>query len=179
MRRYSLYGGSFDPVHLGHMSLVERAIALGYTVLMVPAFRHAFGKQSAPFVHRVRMCELALQACQLEAQAQVCTIEQSVARADGAPVYTYDVLCHLREKLGSAPCVLVGPDIATEWERWYRAPEIDRDFGRVSLPMTRATRSTEIRRRLQAGTPPTALGMHLPEPVAHYIARHGLYQRDV
>ena len=49
MRRYTVYGGSFDPVHYGHMSLVERAIALGYEVIMVPAFRHAFGKQSAPF----------------------------------------------------------------------------------------------------------------------------------
>ena len=46
MRRYTVYGGSFDPVHYGHMSLVERAIALGYEVIMVPAFRHAFGKHS-------------------------------------------------------------------------------------------------------------------------------------
>ena len=49
MRRYTVYGGSFDPVHFGHLSLVERAVTLGYEVIMVPAFRHAFGKQSAPF----------------------------------------------------------------------------------------------------------------------------------
>src|SRR5919198_5871469 len=90
MRRYTVYGGSFDPVHYGHMSLVERAVALGYEVLMVPAFRHAFGKQSAPFEHRVRMCALALLACQLQAHARVCTIERSLAQANGAPVYTYD-----------------------------------------------------------------------------------------
>ena len=96
MRRYTVYGGSFDPVHCGHISLVERAVALGYDVIMVPAFRHAFGKQSAPFEHRVRMCELALLAGQLQAHAQVCAIEHSLAQASHTPVYTYDVLCHLR-----------------------------------------------------------------------------------
>src|SRR6266446_1512327 len=55
MRRYTVYGGSFDPVHCGHISLVERAVALGYAVIIVPAFRPAFGKQSAPFEHRVRL----------------------------------------------------------------------------------------------------------------------------
>jgi len=102
MRRYTVYGGSFDPVHCGHMSLVKRAVALGYEVIMVPAFRHAFGKQSAPFEHRARMCELALQACQLVEHARVYIIERSLAPASGAPVYTYDVLCHLRAQLGSA-----------------------------------------------------------------------------
>src|SRR5438093_1977776 len=136
MRRYTVYGGSFDPVHCGHISLVERAVALGYDVIMVPAFRHAFGKQSAPFEHRVRMCELALLAGQLQSHAQVCTIERSLAPASGAPVYTYDVLCYLRDKLGSAPCLLVGPDISAEWERWYRHIEIDQEFGRLCLPLT-------------------------------------------
>src|SRR5215813_2294677 len=120
MRRYTVYDGSFNPVHYGHMSLVERAIALGYDVIMVPAFRHAFGKQSAPFEHRLRMCELALLAGQLQPHARVCAIERTLAQASSAPVYTYDVLCRLRDTLGTAPCLLVGPDIAAEWQRWYR-----------------------------------------------------------
>lgn len=176
MRRCTVYGGSFDPVHFGHLSLVERAIALGYEVIMVPAFRHAFGKQSAPFEHRVQMCVLALQACQLQEQARVCTIERSLAQTSTAPVYTYDVLCRLRDKLGHAPCLLVGPDIAAEWQRWYRHAEIDREFGRLSLPLTHAIRSTDIRQRLRAGEPPGSLCALIPEPVAAYIAAHGLYR---
>ena len=176
MRRYTVYGGSFDPVHYGHMSLVERAVALGYEVIMVPAFRHAFGKQSAPFEHRVRMCELALQACQLVNHARVCTSERSLAPASGAPVYTYDVLCHLRAQLGSAPCLLVGPDIAAEWERWYRHTEIDQEFGRLCLPLTHMIRSTDIRQRLRAGEASPSLSDVIPEPVAAYIATHGLYR---
>jgi nicotinate-nucleotide adenylyltransferase len=176
MRRYTVYGGSFDPVHCGHISLVERAVALGYAVIMVPAFRHAFGKQSAPFEHRVRMCELALLACQLQEHAQVCAIEHSLAQANPAPVYTYNVLCHLRDTLGSAPCLLVGPDIATEWERWYRHTEIDAEFGRLCLPLVHPIRSTDIRQRLRAGEAPASLSAVLPEAVAAYIAAHGLYR---
>lgn len=176
MHRYTVYGGSFDPVHFGHMSLVERAIALGYEVIIVPAFRHAFGKQSAPFEHRVRMCELALLACQLQVQARVCTIEHTLAYARDVPVYTYTVLCHLRDKLGSAPCLLVGPDIAAEWQRWYRHVDIDREFGRLCLPLTHAIRSTDIRQRLHAGAVPASLSALIPAPVTAYIATHGLYR---
>ena len=176
MRRYTVYGGSFNPVHFGHMSLVKRAIELGYEVIIVPAFRHAFGKQSAPFEHRVRMCALALLACQLQEQARVCTIERALAHASAIPVYTYTVLCHLRDQLGSAPCLLVGPDIAAEWERWYRHTDIDREFGRLCLPLTHAIRSTDIRQRLRAGADPASLSAVIPAPVAAYIAANGLYR---
>ena len=176
MPRYTVYGGSFDPVHCGHMSLVERAAALGYEVIMVPAFRHAFGKQLAPFEHRIHMCELALQACQLVEHARVCTIECSLASASGVPVYTYDVLCSLRAQLGSDPCLLVGPDIAAEWERWYRHTEIDQEFARLCLPLTHMIRSTDIRQRLRAGEAPASLNDVVPEPVAAYIAAHALYR---
>ena len=179
MQRYTVYGGSFDPVHCGHVSMVGRAIALGYEVIIVPAFRHAFGKQSAPFEHRVRMCALALQACQLQEHARVCAIERSLAQASTTPVYTYDVLCRLRDKLGHAPCLLVGHDIDAEWQRWYRHTEIDQEFGRLCLPVIHTIRSTDIRRRLHAGEVPATLRAVLPESVAAYIATHGLYRPDV
>jgi len=176
MRRYTVYGGSFDPIHFGHVSLVERAIALGYEVIIVPAFRHAFGKQSAPFEHRVQMCELALEACHLQAHARVCAIERSLAQGSDAPVYTYTVLGHLRDKLGSAPCLLVGPDIAAEWQRWYRHTDIDQEFGRLCLPLTHAIHSTDIRQRLGAGADLASISALLPAPVAAYMAAHGLYR---
>jgi len=176
MTRYAMYGGSFDPIHMGHLSMVERAIEMGYEVLVVPAFRHAFGKQSAPFEHRVRMCELALQAPTLQHQARVCPIEESLAHGHDAPVYTYDVLCALRACLQTAPCLLVGPDIAGEWERWHRHADIDREFGRLCLPMTRPIRSSTIRQQLHDGGSLDTLQASLPEPVRAYIEAEGLYR---
>ncbi len=176
MTRYAMYGGSFDPIHAGHMSVIERAIAMGYEVLVVPAYRHAFGKQSAPFEHRVRMCDLALQAGALHHQARVCTIERTLAHGSDTPVYTYDVLCALRTRLQAAPCLLVGPDIAAEWARWYRHEEIDREFGRFSLPMTHPARSSTIRQRLHGGEALDVFRHSLPEPVRAYLMAHELYR---
>ena len=151
MTQYAMYGGSFDPIHIGHLSMVERAIAMGYEVLIVPAYRHAFGKQSAPFDHRVHMCELALQDADLANSARVSTLECSLGSGQDTPVYTYDVLCALRTCLQSSPCLLVGPDITTEWERWYQHAEIDREFGRLPLSMTHPVRSSTIRQQLRDG----------------------------
>ena len=176
MSQYTVYGGSFDPIHCGHLSMLERAMALGYEVIVLPAYHHAFGKQSAPFAHRVRMCELALQTCQLQAHARLCTLEQTLAQGRDTPVYTYDVLCALRDELQAAPCLLVGPDIAAEWQRWYRHADIDREFGRLCLPVIRAIRSTEIRQHLRAGASSASLHGLVPEPVLAYIAAHGLYR---
>jgi nicotinate-nucleotide adenylyltransferase len=176
MRQYTVYGGSFDPIHVGHLSMIERAVALGYTVIVVPAYRHAFGKKSAPFAHRVRMCELALEACQLQKHTRLCTIEATLAGKKSLPVYTYDVLCALRDTLQQAPSLLIGPDVVAEWARWYRHEDIDREFGRVCLPETCPVRSTEIRQRLQAGVPPAMLRTVIPEAVMAYILAAGLYQ---
>jgi nicotinate-nucleotide adenylyltransferase len=178
MTRYAVYGGSFDPVHTGHLSVVERAIAQGYKVLMVPAYRHAFGKQSAPFEHRVQMCALALETSACHAQARVCAIERTLAQGTDAPIYTYDVLCALHTRLQTAPCLLTGPDIAAEWTRWYQHEAIDREFGRISFPMTRPVRSSTIRQQLRAGTALADLQAELPRAVRAYIDTHALYRDD-
>lgn len=174
MRWYTVYGGSFDPIHTGHVSMIRRAAGLGYHVLVVPAFRHAFGKQSVPFEHRLRMCRLALDA---SPQARVCEIERRLADNDGNPVYTYDVLHHLRDHLQQPISLLVGPDITAEWQRWHCHADIDREFGRLSLPATHAVRSSDIRRRLVQGASPASFSGVLPEPVAAYVTAQGLYRR--
>ncbi len=176
MTRYTVYGGSFDPIHLGHLSMLERAIALDYEVIVVPAHRHAFGKRSVPFEHRARMCELALQDSGFEARARVCRIESRLSPGSDVPVYTYDVLCALRDALSSAPSLLVGPDIKAEWMRWYQHEAIDREFGCLCLPMTRNIRSTSMRQRLYDGESPTALRGLLSESVIAYMVAEGLYQ---
>jgi nicotinate-nucleotide adenylyltransferase len=175
MTQYAMYGGSFDPIHMGHLSVVERAVGLGYHILVVPAYRHAFGKQSEAFEHRVRMCELALQDRHLHTQAHVCTIEQTLARSEDAPIYTYDVLCALRAHLKQPPCLLVGPDIAREWTRWYQHDAIDREFKRLSMSMTLAIRSSTLRQQLHDGVDLNTLKSYLTPSVRAYIAAHGIY----
>ena len=173
MPHFTVYGGSFDPIHLGHVSMIRRAVELGCHVVIVPAYRHAFGKQSAPFEHRLRMCRLALDA-RLQARTRVCDVERRLAD-DDSPVYTYDVLRHLRDRLQQPLSLLVGPDIAAEWQCWHRHADIDREFGRLSLPAAHAVRSSDVRRQLRQGVPPASLAGMVSEAVAAYIAAQGLY----
>src|SRR4051812_30483853 len=59
-REVALFGGSFDPPHVGHVLAVSYALSVGFdSVLVVPTFEHAFGKASSPFEHRVAMAQLA------------------------------------------------------------------------------------------------------------------------
>ena len=178
MRLNVVYGGSFDPIHAGHASMIRRAAGLGYRVIVVPAFRHAFGKRSAPFEDRVRMCRLALEDTGL-ARCHVCDVERALAADDGRPVYTYDVLRHFKSRLQQPVALLIGPDIAGEWHRWHRHADIDREFGRLSLPATHGVRSSDIRRQLRHRPASVAVGLSpgdaLPGGVARYIAEQGLY----
>lgn len=176
MTQYAMYGGSFDPIHTGHLLVVERAVTLGYHILVVPAYRHAFGKRSEAFEHRVRMCELALQDGHLQTHARVCTIEKTLAGTEDTPIYTYDVLCTLRDRLHCSPCLLVGPDIDQEWSRWYQHQAIDWEFGRLPMTMTLSIRSSTVRQALHGGTELDTLAPYLTPSVRAYITGHGLYR---
>ena len=57
----ALFGGSFNPPHVGHMMAAYYVIATRPVdkLWLMPAYRHPFGKRLAPFDDRVKMCELA------------------------------------------------------------------------------------------------------------------------
>src|SRR5690349_21013260 len=59
--RVGLYGGSFDPPHLGHQMAMLYALATARIeqLLMVPCFRHPFEKRLSDYEHRLAMCRLA------------------------------------------------------------------------------------------------------------------------
>ena len=55
-RRVAVYGGSFNPPHMGHVLAVAYTLAAQPVdeVLMVPCFQHPFSKELAPFEEQVR-----------------------------------------------------------------------------------------------------------------------------
>lgn len=115
----AFYGGTFDPVHNGHLAIALAARdALGTTIWMMPAadppHRTAPG---ATAEHRAAMLELAIQG-----QAGL-RVDRRELRRD-APSYTIDTLRELREKHGdSAPLAFViGADSLHGLATW-KAPE--------------------------------------------------------
>jgi nicotinate-nucleotide adenylyltransferase len=199
--RIGVFGGSFDPVHFGHLVPVEEArtrLSLD-EILFVPAFQppHKPSGTSAPSHHRFAMLALAL-----EAYPAFRLTDFEVAR--GGTTYTIETLRHLRAARADAEFVLVlGSDslaAITTWRSWqeildefplavveregYAAGALARELPRAisgrfgetiffagNAPVTIS--STWLRRAIPAGED---LSGSLPASVAAYLRRHALYR---
>lgn len=187
----AVYGGSFDPPHVAHVLVAcwARVSAGVDRVTVIPTWRHAFDKRSAPYEDRVRMCELAMAPL---AGVEVSRIERTIQESR-----TLLVLEALREaNPGASLRLVVGTDILPSTPRWHRwdavaalAPPLL--VGRRGYPADAATlaahgleeppltmpelSSTEMRRRLRLGEDVSG---RLPAAVAAYARERGLYDDD-
>ncbi|MFV9503152.1 MAG: nicotinate-nucleotide adenylyltransferase [Oscillochloridaceae bacterium umkhey_bin13] len=197
-QRIGVYGGSFDPIHYGHLAIAEEArVVLELDqVLFVPAARQPLKDQAQSEANdRLRMVQLA---CQDHPGFMVDDLE--LRRPP--PSYTADTLATLHERFGPATqfWFILGADAANELPRWQRLtqilelahlavvgrPRVQFDLAALQAiypqfaervvsidgPQLEIS-SSDLRRRLAAGLP---VRYQLPEVVRAYIADHGLYQ---
>ena len=124
-RRLALFGGSFDPIHAGHLEVARRAreaFDLDRVILM-PAARppHKEGVTLAAPHHRLAMAALV---AALEPWLAVSDLE--LLRA--GPSYTYDTLVALPAAVGEPEGVerwfILGSDNLAGLADWYRAGEL-------------------------------------------------------
>src|SRR5689334_9142479 len=112
--RVALFGGSFDPPHVGHVFAAAYALSTIdiEEVLVVPVFAHAFEKDLAPFDDRLEMARIAFAPI---ARTSVSAVERSL----GAPSITIRTLEHLRATHPDWKLYLVvGSDVLAESARW-------------------------------------------------------------
>lgn len=116
MNPIGILGGTFDPVHNGHLRLaIEMRVALGLSsVKLIPALypplREAPGT-SAP--RRLKMIRAAI-----EGEDGLEVDDRELHRE--APSYTVDTLRSLRHEVGDIPiCLIVGMDAFCRFDRWH------------------------------------------------------------
>ncbi len=154
-----IFGGSFDPPHLGHLLAAVYALKVFEfdEVWLVPAFRHAFAKDLSPFKHRVDMCKHLMLS--LGNQFKVSEIEKETD-SDGKMLLTLKAL--KKKHKDKAFSLIVGSDTLKDRDRWYKFEEIENSFMVFVVPRTGSTdspfaipniSSTEIRSRLKKGRP--------------------------
>lgn len=154
--RVGVYGGSFDPVHLGHVVPVEEArVRLGLDrVLYMPAYHppHKPASPSASAHHRFAMLALAL-----EPHPDLLLSDFEVAR--GGTTYTIETLRHLRAQRDDAEILLVlGSDSLAQIETWRSFREILSEF-RVAV----VGREGFDRENLARALPPDVSSRFAPE----------------
>lgn len=157
----AVYGGSFNPPHVGHAMVAcwLRWTGLAEQVWLIPAFDHAFDKSLAPFSLRMEACERMVKA--LGDWARVDGIEAQLP----APSYTIHTLDHLSARWPQHRLRwVVGADALPTLHLWREWGRIESDYppiivGREGYPPVEGSpsfpsvSSTEIRQRLAAGLP--------------------------
>ena len=188
--RIGLFGGSFDPVHLGHLLVAQAAAEeLGLERLyFIPAAQSPFKpeNQPAPGTERLRLLRLAL------AGRTACEVDDQEIKRGGVS-YTIDTLrdyarCHPQAEL----LYLIGADNVATLPKWREAAELSRLAEFVAIPRPGQppvsfpppfrgrmltgfpfdVSSSQIRERVKAGLPIDPL---VPPPVAEAIRNYRLY----
>ena len=121
-KRIAIYGGTFDPVHLGHLEVARRISELFEIdqLLFVPAqvAPHKLTRPVTPATHRYAMLVLATQE---DPRLYVSTFELEAPDRS----YTVDTLAHFRSKFGKSADLyfVMGSDSWSEittWREWER-----------------------------------------------------------
>lgn len=198
MARIGIFGGTFDPIHHGHLIVAEVMMEeLGLDrVLFLPAGQppHKLDRVITPAFHRLTMLQLALQDNPHFALSFV-----DVERP--GPCYTVDSLAILRQEypddelfflmgedsLRDLPtwrepnriaeqallAVALRPNVEVNLEAVFTAVPAARDrVVLVQVPLIQIAAS-DIRRRVAEGR---TIRYQVPRPVEQYIERHGLYR---
>ena len=151
MSRIGIFGGSFDPIHLGHVGVAERAMAEHSLdrVLVVPAAVCPFKTVNGPQMDDELRWRMVVAACEGHPGLEPCDIELR----RGGVSYTIDTVRAIAAaNPGAELFFIVGEDSVPGLPHWREWDELNRLCRFVSFPRTRES-STEIRRRLAAGEP--------------------------
>ncbi|WP_426689455.1 nicotinate-nucleotide adenylyltransferase [Rhodanobacter ginsengiterrae] len=138
----ALFGGTFDPVHLGHLSVAwEAAELLDAEVRLLPA--SVPPHRDAPVASATQRAAILRAA--LKGQSRLSLDTRELDRA--GPSYTIDTLHELRAEQGDRPLVLlVGADAFAQLASWHRWRELFdvAHIGVLSRPGISAVLSDEL-----------------------------------
>lgn len=194
MMRLGVLGGTFDPIHMGHIALARQAMQHANLdqVLIVPMARPAHREAEASVEQRMEMCRLAI--------ARQPGLILSRAGVTGSARYTTDTLNILRREYPDAAfSFILGADKLPSLPYWHEADKLFSicDFlcfsrpgiaeadalekaraagARISLLPSPALPYSSTMIRSQAARYLDASG--LEEDVLAYMAENGLYQQD-
>lgn len=194
MKRVGIFGGAFDPPHIGHLRLAQQCRErLGLEeLLIVPTFHSPHKPDpNTDYEHRLEMCRRTF-------QGKLYTVSD-IERQIGGEGYTINTLRKIKESYphGTKFFLIIGGDMLFYFDKWFRYESILKEcnvvaaareedsyadltekaaeLGHVKVLNLSVTEisSTEIRDRLKSGGDTTEL---LTPEAAEYIEQNKLYR---
>ncbi len=129
MKRIALFGGAFDPPHLGHVlaAVWARSIAGVDAVWVLPVAEHPYGKPVAPFAQRLHLCELAF--------ADLPFVSVRSDERDNPGGRTITLLEQLQANHPDTRFALVGgTDTERDLPNWYRGQDLLAAIDIIAIP---------------------------------------------
>lgn len=198
----AVLGGTFDPVHNGHLHLLALAITekIAKRIFIIPTHLppHKAYEAQVSDNDRLAMLQLALEEFRVrypEAAEVKLIVEECELQRQG-PSYMYDTIKHLQQQyqITERIALVIGTDLAPDLDQWHRYRELSEmvDFYVFNRGQELSTdiqskyqlkifdnhvlevSSTAIRSALAIGEIEKVSSL-LPQSVVHYIQDHGLY----
>jgi len=182
-RSVAVFGGSFNPPHVGHVLAASYVLSVYPVtgVIAIPVFQHPFDKALASYEDRLQMARLALEWLP---GVKVSEIERELG-GESRTLYTIEAL--LREQPERGLRLVIGADVLHDLPNWHRfdriaelAPPII--LGRAGIDHPDAppshlpeVSSSQIRAAFADDRADAVLTL-LPRSVLDYIRENRLYQ---
>jgi len=197
--KIGILGGTFDPVHKGHIYIAEQCMKhLGMDrIMFLPNGNppHKRGRNITDKEHRYNMLKIAISGCE-----GFCVSDYEIRREEYS--YTVETMRNLRKLSDDEYILIIGADSFYQLDLWYKSDELvkenrfvvlDREYdghGNISEDVERFNKehlshisllkiplidisSTEIRNRISMGTDISDM---VGENVANYIKENNLYR---
>ncbi|MEI7540658.1 MAG: nicotinate (nicotinamide) nucleotide adenylyltransferase [Actinomycetes bacterium] len=184
MSRVGIYGGTFDPIHLGHLHVITQLFEkdLVDQLLVIPAGQPLL-RTSQPLAspeQRRTMCQLAVSTLPLAFKSKVSVNPIEILRQ--GPSYAIDTVEAIKAAYptGDQFFLVVGADAFSKIDQWHRAQELQKMVSIICIDRPGyPSQGIDIAAlEVAATTIRQGLSAEVPEIVAAFIRENGLYDNQ-
>ena len=187
--KLAIFGGRFDPPHLGHLWVAKQVLDFVpdiTEVILMPAFQHQWKETQVSWKQRLEMVSLIT-------NSRITSSDIEMKRKGVS--YSIDTIREIRKERNAEVAWIIGSDIVSEFHRWEKSKELFREAEFLVFPrdpyhipkdvrkefkilkhpnlVTSNLSSTIVRKRIKEGL---SISNFVPDEVEAYINKNSLYK---